>query len=142
MRDISAARAAFKPSWEAAFGIGQRFGDTPAGAPSETLINATLSIDLPLFTGNRQARRLAAARAEREAAATTPVAVRRNLRARAEGARERYADYAGVVKHYDDGVLELLADREERRQDATATTARRSMPCSKRAWPASTARPS
>ena len=139
---ISAARAAFKPSWEAAFGIGQRFGDTPAGAPSETLINATLSIDLPLFTGNRQARRLDAARAEREAAATTPVAVRRNLRARADGARERYADYAAVVEQYGDEVLDCSPTVKTPRQDATATTARRSMPCSKRAWPASTARPS
>lgn len=112
-RSVSAARAAFKPGWEAGFGVGQRFGDTPMGAPSETLVSATVSIDLPLFTRNRQSKELEAARAARSAAETEPVAVRRNLQARADSAAERHRDYAGLAEDYRKEVIELLREREQ-----------------------------
>jgi outer membrane protein TolC len=108
---VAAARAAFQPGWEAAFGVGQRFGDTPPGAPSDTLINATVSIDLPLFTRDRQSRRLSAARAEREAAASEPIKVRRTLIARRQSARDRYADYAELTRRYETTVIPLAADQ-------------------------------
>lgn len=109
---IAAARAAFRPGWEAAVGVGRRFGDTPMGAPGETLINATVSIDLPLFTKDRQSRRLSAARAEHEAVASESIKVRRELSARYRSARERYADYAELTRRYDESVIPLAADRE------------------------------
>lgn len=112
-RKVSAAKAAFRPGWEAGFGLGQRFGDTPMGAPSETMVNATVSIDLPLFTRNRQSQSLEAARASRSAAATEPVAVRRQLEARAQSARERHRDYARLAEQYRGDVIEVLAGREE-----------------------------
>lgn len=112
-RAVMAARAAFEPGWEAGFGVGQRFGNTPMGAPSETLVSATISIDLPLFTRKRQSMTLEAARASRSAAETEPVATRRNLQARAESAAERHRDYARLAESYRQEVIELLHEREQ-----------------------------
>lgn len=112
-RQVEAANAAFKPGWEASFGVGQRFGDTPMGAPSDTLINATVSIDLPLFHRNRQSKRLEAARERVNAATTGPVGVRRQLSATHQQAAALYGEYDELIALYRESVLPLAGDQEE-----------------------------
>jgi outer membrane protein TolC len=65
---IRIAREQYKPGWSAGIEYRKRFGEDPDGNPRSDMMAAMLSMDLPLFTGNRQDRRLAASIAETEAA--------------------------------------------------------------------------
>lgn len=103
--NIDLAEAAFDPGWSWNVGLGRRVGDTPMGAPSETLLNARLSIELPLFTARRQSKRLEAAHERYRAAATEPVEALRALEARRAGAQETAAQFAALVALYTDRVL-------------------------------------
>lgn len=109
---IAVADAGFRPGWQINVGVGRRFGTVPVGAPSDTLIAASVGIDLPLFTRNRQSRRLEAAREEFNAAATGPVEVRRRLAAQHRAARGTYAEFAELVEQYADSVLPLAREQE------------------------------
>ncbi len=115
-RRVDEAQAAFQPGWQASVGVGQRFGDTPMGSPSDTLIFASVAIDLPLFTRNRQSRRLEAARERVDAADTGPVEVRRRLGAAWRSADDLYAEYDALVASYTDSVLVLAREQEEAEQ--------------------------
>lgn len=103
--EIGVAQAAFDPGWSWGVGVGRRVGDTPLGAPSDTLLNARISIDLPLFTERRQSKRLAAAHERFRAAATGPVETRRALEARRTSARRAAEEYAALVELYAEQVL-------------------------------------
>jgi outer membrane protein TolC len=65
---IRIAREQYKPGWSAGVEYRKRFGDDPDGSDRSDMMAAMLNVDLPLFTGNRQDRRLAASIAETEAA--------------------------------------------------------------------------
>ena len=103
--EIAAAEAAFDPGWSWSVGLGQRIGTGPMGAPSDTLLNARLSIDLPLFTERRQSKRLEAARHRHRAAAAGPVETRRALAARRASAEDAAAAFSDLVALYGDRVL-------------------------------------
>jgi len=102
---IIRAEAAFDPDWSWHLGVGRRIGDTPMGAPSETLLNARISIDLPLFTAKRQSQRLSAAREQVQAAQSEPVAVRRSLQARLQAARHAAEQFSELALLYQNSVL-------------------------------------
>ncbi len=65
---IRIAQEQYKPGWSAGIEYRKRFGDDPDGDPRSDMMAAMLNVELPLFTGNRQDRRLAASIAETEAA--------------------------------------------------------------------------
>ncbi len=112
-RRVELADAAFRPGWSLNVNVGRRFGDTPMGAPSETLINAMVAVDLPLFTRNRQSRDLEAARERLDAAATSPEEVRRSLVAEYRAARQTHTEYTRMIEAYLNSVLPLARDQEE-----------------------------
>jgi outer membrane protein TolC len=85
---IRIAQEQYKPGWSAGIEYRKRFGDDPDGNPRSDMMAAMLNVELPLFTGNRQDRRLAASIAETEAAE-----LRRNDKLR-ELQRMLAADYA------------------------------------------------
>jgi outer membrane protein TolC len=62
------AREQYKPGWSAGIDYRKRFGENPNGSDRSDMMAAMLNVELPLFTGNRQDRRLAASIAEMEAA--------------------------------------------------------------------------
>jgi outer membrane protein TolC len=62
------AREQFKPGWSAGIDYRKRFGENQDGSDRSDMMAAMLNVELPLFTGNRQDRRLAASIAETEAA--------------------------------------------------------------------------
>lgn len=103
--EIDVAEAAFDPGWSWDLGVGRRIGDTPIGAPSETLLNARLAIDLPLFTKRRQSKRLEAAHQRFRAASAGPVEARRALDARRSSARQAMAEFSDLVDLYAEQVL-------------------------------------
>jgi outer membrane protein TolC len=57
---INIAREQYKPGFSAGIEYRQRFGDDPAGNSRSNMMAAMVTVDLPLFTANRQDRRLAA----------------------------------------------------------------------------------
>jgi outer membrane protein TolC len=65
---IRIAQEQYKPGWSAGIEYRKRFGDDMDGNPRSDMMAAMLNVELPLFTGNRQDRRLAASIAETEAA--------------------------------------------------------------------------
>lgn len=61
-RDIDIAKQQYKPGWSANVGYGARGGDRADFA------SVGIALDIPLFTGKRQDRRLAAAKRQRQVA--------------------------------------------------------------------------
>ncbi len=59
-QNINIAREQYKPGWSAGIEYRKRFGDDPAGNNRSDMMAAMVTVDLPLFTANRQDRRLAA----------------------------------------------------------------------------------
>ncbi len=62
------AREQYKPGWSLDVTYGQRGGNHPDGEDRPDFLSATVVMDMPLFTGQRQDRRLAASEQERLAA--------------------------------------------------------------------------
>jgi outer membrane protein TolC len=65
---IQIAREQYKPGWSVGLEYGQRYGEDPNGESRPDLLTAMVSVDLPLFPGQRQDRRLAASIQEAEEA--------------------------------------------------------------------------
>jgi outer membrane protein TolC len=66
-RAVQIAREQYKPGWSAGLEYRKRFGDNPDGSDRADMMAAMLSLDLPLFPGNRQDRRLSASLQQAEA---------------------------------------------------------------------------
>ncbi len=62
------AREQYKPGWSLDVTYGQRGGNNPDGDDRPDFLSAMVVMDMPLFTGQRQDRRLAASEQERLAA--------------------------------------------------------------------------
>jgi outer membrane protein TolC len=54
------ARQEYKPGWSLLLDYGFRSGDNPDGTERSDFASAIVSLDVPLFTGNRQDRRVSA----------------------------------------------------------------------------------
>jgi outer membrane protein TolC len=65
---IQIAREQYKPGWSVGLEYGQRYGEDANGESRPDMLTAMVSVDLPLFPGQRQDRRLAASLQEAEAA--------------------------------------------------------------------------
>jgi len=115
--EIASARSAFDPGWSWSLGIGRRIGSVPAGAPDDTLLNASVRFELPLFTRDRQSRRLAAAEAFHRAALNAPVDARRALAADLERARTRALLFADLARSYIDEILPPAREAVEAARD-------------------------
>ena len=59
-RKIQIAQEQYKPGWSAGLEYRKRFGDDPAGNDRADMMAAMVTVDLPLFTGKRQDKRLSA----------------------------------------------------------------------------------
>ena len=70
-RAIQIAREQYKPGWSAALSYNQRFGDDPNGDERSDMMSAMVSIDLPVFPGKRQDKRLSASILQAESAQLT-----------------------------------------------------------------------
>jgi outer membrane protein TolC len=64
---VEAARQQYKPSWMVDVSYGDRSGREPDGTSRSDLVSAMVTVDLPLFTGKRQDRRVAASVEEAQA---------------------------------------------------------------------------
>jgi outer membrane protein TolC len=104
--DVALAREAYKPDWTIFAGYGVRDS-------RPDFLSLTLGLDLPLFTENRQDRRLNARLAEGTRAAETLEDRRRALKADAETAAAEWRVADARIRHYRDTILPLARDRIE-----------------------------
>jgi len=110
-RDIDLANEQYKPSWSVDAGYGVR------GGGRADFASLMVVVDLPLFTDNRQDRRVAAAKRNREAARldrSTKLLEMRQMADRTYAEWERLGDR---VKLYRDVVLERAAANSEAAMD-------------------------
>lgn len=83
--DVDLARQSYKPEWSISAQYGYR-DRAPNGQDRADLFSVGIGFDLPLFTGNRQDRKLNASVARLEAAKTERILQLRGLRAKARAA--------------------------------------------------------
>lgn len=83
--DVDLARQSYKPEWSISAQYGYR-DRAPNGEDRADLFSVGIGFDLPLFTGNRQDRKLNASVARLEAAKTERILQLRGLRAKARAA--------------------------------------------------------
>ncbi|WP_417531810.1 TolC family protein [Marinobacter lipolyticus] len=86
--DVDLARQAYKPEWSVFAQYGYR-DRAPNGQDRADLVSVGIGFDLPIFTGNRQDRKLNASAARLEAVKTERVLQVRSLQARARAALAR-----------------------------------------------------
>jgi cobalt-zinc-cadmium efflux system outer membrane protein len=101
------AQEAYKPDWSVDMAYGHRGGNRA------DLVSLAVGVDLPLFTANRQDRRLAARLAQVDQAEQRLIDRRRALTA---DLREAYADWKAAdlrLQRYDEEILPLDARRVE-----------------------------
>lgn len=105
--EVKLAQEAYKPDWSVDLGYGLRGGDRP------DFVSVVVGVDLPVFTANRQDRRLAARLAGAERAAQLRSDRAQALRADLEAA---YADWQAAdarIRRYEQDILPLAARRVE-----------------------------
>lgn len=105
--DAALAREAYKPDWSVDLSYGLRGGNRP------DLVSVVVGVDLPVFTSNRQDKRLAARLAGVERAEQLRLDRYQSLRAELEAA---YADWQaanGRVAHFAKEILPLASRRAE-----------------------------
>lgn len=61
-KDVALARQSYKPSWMLDLTYGKREGYNPNGTARSDFVSAMVKFDLPLFTGDRQDRQVAASK--------------------------------------------------------------------------------
>lgn len=77
---IQIAREQYKPGWNVGLQYRQRFGQDPDGTDRSNMMAAMVTLDLPLFTGNRQDKSLSASQQKASAAKLDRVDQHRKLR--------------------------------------------------------------
>ena len=102
---VALARSRYRPHWTLDAAYGYRDGGLPNGAPRSDIFSITATLNAPLFTANRQDRRLRAAEAQRRAAMATGDETRHRLRAALLHEHGRWADIHRRVVLYRDAVL-------------------------------------
>jgi outer membrane protein TolC len=95
----------YKPGWNAGFSYGSRSGNNATGEPRSDFVSLDFSIDLPLFTANRQDKRVLAQQNELSAAQFKRDDTVAWLRKRLEETVERLGWLDKRVRHYDGSLL-------------------------------------
>ncbi|MEJ2514033.1 MAG: TolC family protein [Gammaproteobacteria bacterium] len=110
---VDLAREAYKPSWMLDVRYGLRDSLDEAGRDRSDMLSAMLSFELPIFTGDRQDRRVSAARASERAARRQLEDRRRMLAAELAAARESHQRLGDRIVLFDSQILPSAADYVE-----------------------------
>jgi outer membrane protein TolC len=95
-----------KPGWALDVGYGYRDGYLPNGEPRSDFVSVAVTVDLPLFSGNRQDRRLAAALSERRAAINTQAELGARLGSKLDAEYARWTDLSRRLELYETRLLD------------------------------------
>lgn len=108
--DVDLARQAYKPEWSVSAQYGYR-ERAPNGQDRADLFSVGVGFDLPIFTGNRQDRKLNAASARLEAARTDRVLKTRQLQAKARAAMARIEKLDERIALYRETLLPQMEEQ-------------------------------
>ncbi|MFN2309691.1 MAG: TolC family protein [Gammaproteobacteria bacterium] len=102
---VEIARQQYKPGWMLDLSYGERSGHGMNGARRSDLLSAMVTLDLPLFTGKRQDRRVAAGVAETEALRYTRDDVYRELQRALAADYPRWRQLQRRERDYTDSIV-------------------------------------
>ena len=105
------ARAAYAPVYKLDLNYGLRNSELPNGDKRSDLLSVFVSVDLPLFTGQRQDQGYKAAVAQKASAQAMRDDLLRQLQAQAEGALQQYQVLQQRLNLYRTRLLPLAADQ-------------------------------
>ncbi len=108
--DVDLARQAYKPEWSVSAQYGYR-ERAPNGQDRADLFSVGIGFDLPIFTGNRQDRKLNASVARLEAAKTERILQIRGLQAKARAAVARIERLDDRIKLYEQTLLPQMEEQ-------------------------------
>lgn len=109
---VSLAKQSYKPQW----GVNASYGyreDEPRGGDRADLFSLNVSVDLPLFTENRQDKQLQSAIANLEAVKTQRALSVRELRSQFLAAVASYKGLAQRIELYKKRLLIQMTDQAE-----------------------------
>ena len=102
-----------KPGWALDVGYGYRDGYLPSGEPRSDFVSVAVTVDLPLFSGNRQDRRLAAALSERRAAINSQAELSARLGSELNAEYARWQDLSRRLELYETRLLDQSRSQAE-----------------------------
>jgi outer membrane protein TolC len=108
--DVDLARQAYKPEWSVSAQYGYR-ERAPNGQNRADLFSVGIGFDLPIFTGNRQDRKLNASAARLEAAKTERILQVRSLQAKARAALARVERLDDRINLYQRSLLPQMEEQ-------------------------------
>ena len=107
------ARQAYKPGFAVDLAYGARSGQNPNGTNRSDLMSVFVTMDIPLFTGNRQDRVLAASVADTAATEFARDDIYRSMKARIEEHSATLAREQERLRFYQDNLLPQAAFNAE-----------------------------
>lgn len=108
--DVDLARQAYKPEWSVFAQYGYR-DRTPNGQDRADLFSVGIGFDLPIFTGNRQDRKLRSSTARLEAARSGRILQMRELQARARAAMARIEQLDDRIRLYRQTLIPQMEEQ-------------------------------
>lgn len=108
--DLDLARQAYKPEWSISAQYGYR-EDAPNGQDRADLFSVAVGFDLPIFTGNRQDRRVSASTSRLEAAKSQRLLQVRTLQAGARTALARIDRLDERIRLYQQTLLPQMEEQ-------------------------------
>jgi len=110
---VALAEARYRPDWALDLSYGLRDGALPSGEPRSDFVSLMLTLDLPLFPGQRQDRKLAQARSESRAARFDREELRRRLTSELDVQLQTWVLLASRIGRYEEQILTLAGRRAE-----------------------------
>lgn len=119
---VDLARQSYRPAWAVDVAYGFRDGEDAAGDDRADFLSAMLSFDVPLFTGNRQDRRVSSAAAEERGRRARLTDLQRELLGRYDAASARRLSLEERVGVFEDRIVpsaeaNVTATRQAYRND-------------------------
>ncbi len=102
---VRVAREQYKPGWMLGVTYGDRTGNNANGSQRADFLSAVITLDVPLFTGKRQDRRLAASIRETEASQYARDDAYRELLRMLESDYPRWQSLSGRVRGFETRIL-------------------------------------
>jgi len=110
--DVKLAKQSYKPQWGVNASYGYR-DQTPMGDDRSDFFSVGVSFDVPLFTGNRQDKKVQSANAELEAVKTERRLVLRQLKSGYDSAEAIYLRLVERKSLFDSRLLKEMAEQAE-----------------------------
>ena len=110
---VEAARQQYKPGWMVDVSYGDRRGNEPDGMRRSDMVTAMVTVDLPLFPGQRQDRRVAASVAEADAMRFRRDEVYRDLQQTLDTEYPRWLQLRAREQGYEQSILPAARNNAE-----------------------------